>query len=73
VTIATGISGSVPAFVREMNARAEELGLRDTRYANPIGLDDPTTAARRATSCGWPPSCAATTSSAARPTSRGRR
>ena len=41
VTIATGISGSVPAFVREMNARAEELGLRDTRYANPIGLDDP--------------------------------
>ncbi len=41
VTVATGISGSVPAFVREMNARAEELGLRDTSYANPIGLDDP--------------------------------
>jgi serine-type D-Ala-D-Ala carboxypeptidase (penicillin-binding protein 5/6) len=41
VTLAAGISGSVPAFVREMNARAEELGLRDTRYANPVGLDDP--------------------------------
>lgn len=39
VTLATGISGSVPAFVREMNARARELGLRDTRFANPIGLD----------------------------------
>lgn len=41
VTLATGISGSVPAFVREMNARARRLGLRDTRYANPVGLDDP--------------------------------
>jgi len=41
VTLATGISGSVPAFVREMNARARELGLRDTSYANPVGLDDP--------------------------------
>ena len=24
-----------------MNERAEELGLEDTSYANPIGLDDP--------------------------------
>lgn len=39
VTLATRISGSVPAFVREMNARAKELGLKDTRYTNPIGLD----------------------------------
>ena len=40
-TLAEGISGSVPAFVDEMNARAAELGLEDTSYANPIGLDDP--------------------------------
>jgi D-alanyl-D-alanine carboxypeptidase (penicillin-binding protein 5/6) len=39
VTLAAGISGSVPSFVDEMNARARELGLRDTRYTNPVGLD----------------------------------
>src|SRR3712207_1531637 len=42
VTLATGISGSVGAFVEEMNARARQLELRDTRYANPVGLDAPT-------------------------------
>jgi D-alanyl-D-alanine carboxypeptidase (penicillin-binding protein 5/6) len=40
-TLAEGISGSRAAFVAEMNARAGELGLEDTSYANPIGLDDP--------------------------------
>jgi serine-type D-Ala-D-Ala carboxypeptidase (penicillin-binding protein 5/6) len=40
-TLANGISGSVPAFVREMNARAEELGLTNTSYDNPVGLDAP--------------------------------
>lgn len=40
-TLADGISGSRAAFVAEMNARAAELGLEDTGYANPIGLDDP--------------------------------
>jgi len=40
VALAEGVSGSVAAFVEEMNARAEELGLEDTSYANPIGLDD---------------------------------
>jgi serine-type D-Ala-D-Ala carboxypeptidase (penicillin-binding protein 5/6) len=40
-TLAEGIAGSRPAFVAEMNARAGELGLADTSYANPIGLDDP--------------------------------
>jgi D-alanyl-D-alanine carboxypeptidase (penicillin-binding protein 5/6) len=40
-TLAEGISGSRAAFVAEMNARAAELGLEDTGYANPIGLDDP--------------------------------
>jgi D-alanyl-D-alanine carboxypeptidase (penicillin-binding protein 5/6) len=41
VTLAEGVSGSLTAFVADMNARAEELGLADTSYANPIGLDDP--------------------------------
>ena len=40
-TIAEGVSGSVPRFVRLMNASARRLGLRETSYANPIGLDDP--------------------------------
>jgi D-alanyl-D-alanine carboxypeptidase (penicillin-binding protein 5/6) len=40
-TLAEGVSGTRSAFVEEMNARARELGLEDTSYANPIGLDDP--------------------------------
>ena len=40
VTLATGAAGSVPAFVREMNSAAGRLGLGDTSYANPIGLDE---------------------------------
>jgi D-alanyl-D-alanine carboxypeptidase (penicillin-binding protein 5/6) len=40
-TLAVGVSGSQAAFVGEMNARARELGLRHTAYANPIGLDEP--------------------------------
>jgi D-alanyl-D-alanine carboxypeptidase (penicillin-binding protein 5/6) len=39
--LASNISGSVPAFVREMNREARKLGLSHTHYANPIGLDDP--------------------------------
>jgi len=39
--LADGVSGSRPAFVADMNERAAELGLNDTSYANPIGLDDP--------------------------------
>jgi serine-type D-Ala-D-Ala carboxypeptidase (penicillin-binding protein 5/6) len=39
VTIAEGVSGSVPRFVDEMNATAQRLGLDDTSYTNPIGLD----------------------------------
>ena len=39
VTLADGVSGSVPKFVREMNRTAAALGLIDTRYENPIGLD----------------------------------
>ena len=40
-TLAEGVSGSVDAFVADMNQRADELGLDDTSYANPIGFDDP--------------------------------
>jgi D-alanyl-D-alanine carboxypeptidase (penicillin-binding protein 5/6) len=40
-TLARNISGSQEAFVAAMNERADELGLDDTSYANPIGLDDP--------------------------------
>jgi serine-type D-Ala-D-Ala carboxypeptidase (penicillin-binding protein 5/6) len=39
--LAEGVSGSVDAFVADMNERAGELGLEDTSYANPIGFDDP--------------------------------
>jgi D-alanyl-D-alanine carboxypeptidase (penicillin-binding protein 5/6) len=41
MTIAEGISGSRSAFVDSMNAKAEQLGLEGTSFANPIGLDDP--------------------------------
>jgi D-alanyl-D-alanine carboxypeptidase (penicillin-binding protein 5/6) len=40
-TLATNVAGSRPAFVEEMNRRADELGLGNTSYANPIGFDDP--------------------------------
>jgi len=40
VTLAERIGGSRAGFVRLMNRRARALGLTDTRYANPIGLDD---------------------------------
>jgi serine-type D-Ala-D-Ala carboxypeptidase (penicillin-binding protein 5/6) len=38
-TLAEGVGGSQRRFVRLMNARARELGLHDTHYENPIGLD----------------------------------
>ena len=40
-TLAVAVSGSVPAFVTDMNQAAQRLGLTETSYANPIGLDDP--------------------------------
>jgi len=39
VAIAEHLSGSVPAFVAEMNARAAKIGMRHTRFVNPNGLD----------------------------------
>ncbi len=41
MALAVGVSGSRNAFVRAMNADAQQLGLRDTHFANPIGLDAP--------------------------------
>lgn len=40
VTLAEGVSGSRKKFVSEMNRRARQLELENTRFANPIGLDD---------------------------------
>lgn len=40
VAIAQGVSGSTDGFVRLMNEKARELGMEDTSFANPNGLDD---------------------------------
>jgi D-alanyl-D-alanine carboxypeptidase (penicillin-binding protein 5/6) len=40
VALAERVGGTEPAFVSAMNDRAEELGLRDTRFFGPTGLDD---------------------------------
>lgn len=37
--LAHAVSGSESGFVRQMNDRAAALGLANTHYANPIGLD----------------------------------
>jgi serine-type D-Ala-D-Ala carboxypeptidase (penicillin-binding protein 5/6) len=37
--LALAAAGSVPRFVAEMNRHAAALGLADTHYANPVGLD----------------------------------
>ena len=39
LTLAISISGSEAAFVRQMNLRARALGLTQTHFANPHGLD----------------------------------
>jgi D-alanyl-D-alanine carboxypeptidase (penicillin-binding protein 5/6) len=41
VTLARGAAGSVRRFVRLMNRRAKALGLADSHFENPIGLDEP--------------------------------
>ena len=40
VTIATYVSGSVEEFVKLMNAKATELGMKHTTFNNPSGLDE---------------------------------
>jgi len=41
LTIAAAIGGSEPGFVQMMNEEAITLGLTDTNFTNPHGLDDP--------------------------------
>jgi len=41
MALAAGVGGSEKNFVRLMNARARQLGLKNTHYENPIGLDAP--------------------------------
>lgn len=40
VALADAAAGSVSAFVAEMNRAADRLGLDNTSYANPVGLDE---------------------------------
>jgi len=40
MAIADGVGGSVDAFVQMMNQKATELGLKDTHFVNPHGLDE---------------------------------
>jgi D-alanyl-D-alanine carboxypeptidase len=40
VTVAEGISGSVEAFVDDMNAAGAKLGLKESHFVNPTGLPD---------------------------------
>jgi serine-type D-Ala-D-Ala carboxypeptidase (penicillin-binding protein 5/6) len=39
--LAVNVGGSRARFVRMMNAHARELGLDDTHYSTPVGLDSP--------------------------------
>ena len=41
VALAVETSGSIEAFVARMNREARRLGLEDTQFSNPIGLDAP--------------------------------
>ncbi len=40
VAVAEHVGGSVKGFVERMNETAEELGMEDSSFANPNGLDD---------------------------------
>lgn len=39
--VAEHVAGSVPAFVRMMNLKAQSLGMNDSHFATPHGLPDP--------------------------------
>lgn len=41
VALAEYVGGSEGSFVEKMNARAAELGMKNTRFVNPCGLPDP--------------------------------
>lgn len=38
--IAIGLCGSIEAFAKEMNRKATDIGLKQTHFTNPHGLDD---------------------------------
>lgn len=38
-TLAEGNAGNIKKFVQKMNKRAKELGMKNTNYSNPAGLD----------------------------------
>ena len=40
-TLARAVPGGRDDFIQEMNVRAQDMGLNDTQFANPTGLDDP--------------------------------
>lgn len=40
VALADAVSGSSDAFVAQMNAKAQELGMTSTKFATPSGLDE---------------------------------
>lgn len=40
-TLAIRTAGSRKAFVKLMNARAQKIGLKNTRFSTPVGLDEP--------------------------------
>lgn len=39
--LAEAVSGTIPAFIEEMNAKAQELGMTDTHFVNTHGYHDP--------------------------------
>jgi D-alanyl-D-alanine carboxypeptidase (penicillin-binding protein 5/6) len=41
LVLAEGLAGSEPAFVDLMNQKAQEIGLKDSHFANTTGLPDP--------------------------------
>ncbi|MEG0829288.1 MAG: serine hydrolase [Anaerovoracaceae bacterium] len=41
LALAEEVSGSEPAFLKLMNNKAKELGMKDTTFGNTIGNDDP--------------------------------
>src|SRR4030095_7711894 len=41
IILAEGIAGSEPKFAEMMNARARELGLKNSTFVNSTGLPDP--------------------------------
>jgi D-alanyl-D-alanine carboxypeptidase (penicillin-binding protein 5/6) len=41
LVVAEGLAGTEETFVERMNAKAKELGLKDSQFDNPHGLEDP--------------------------------